>query len=102
MSDAISIFLVIDARFSTVWLCFCALVVDCVILVSVLYVIDWIGTTSSSKSLLIVLSVAIGLLGVVYHVILHGRYGQIVGKRVFCVKVVDVSEQLLIFAQTFR
>jgi uncharacterized RDD family membrane protein YckC len=86
-------------KYRTAWLRFCAGVVDGVVLMPLSLLIDWVGTKLSSPAALIPLGIVASGMGVVYSVLLHGRFGQTVGKRQMRVKVLDVSEAPLTVRQ---
>lgn len=86
-------------KYRTAWLRFCAGVVDGVVLLPLTLLVQWVGPKLSSPVALIPLTVVACGAGLVYSVLLHGHYGQTLGKRQLRVKVLDVSEAPLTMHQ---
>jgi len=96
---------VIEARYRTFWRRFWAGVVDWVVVASSFFVLRQLMAISR----IVIPEPAHGLWQVVgslcssaYSIILHGKYGQTVGKMILRVKVLDLSEQKLRMFQAFR
>ena len=63
--------------------------------------LGWIATRVTSPSLLVLLGAVGSLFALAYSVLLHGFYGQTVGKRLLHVRVLDVRETPLSMRQAF-
>jgi uncharacterized RDD family membrane protein YckC len=86
-------------QYRTFWRRFWAGVIDALVLWPLLWVDEAIGARTGSAPLLVLWSVFYSLSGVAYTIVLHGRYGQTIGKVILGVKVLDVSGSRLSMKQ---
>lgn len=86
-------------RYQTGWLRFCAGVVDSAVLWLVFLPFEWLGRRADAPFGIIALWVVASLVGIAYTVVLHGHYGQTLGKRLLHVRVLDISEGKLSMRQ---
>jgi uncharacterized RDD family membrane protein YckC len=86
------------SRYRTFWPRFWAGILDGFILMPVALVMSWLAMYSSVSALTF-LFVASEALGVTYSILLHGRYGQTLGKKWLGVKVLHVNESRLTMRQ---
>jgi len=71
------------------------LVIDSAILIPFAIALLGIGSQVTSPVALIVLHIAASLFGVAYSVLLHGIYGQTIGKMATRIRVVDLDERAI-------
>lgn len=78
---------------------FCALILDIILLLPLGILEDLIRSSAFSQPLKWTLFFIISLAYIVYFVVMHGLFGQTVGKMLMKVKVLDVSEAPIKFRQ---
>jgi uncharacterized RDD family membrane protein YckC len=93
---------VIEKKYRTFWLRFWAGNVDALVLSPIFLVDDWIWTQHMPIATRVLWFVLSSLAWPIYSILLHGRGGQTVGKRLLRIKVVDVSGEALTMAQALR
>lgn len=86
-------------RFGTAWLRFCAGIVDTVVFLPVVFLLHFLGQRIHSPALLVTLWLVEFACVAAYSVLLHGYFGQTLGKMLLKVKVLDVSESPLSMRQ---
>jgi uncharacterized RDD family membrane protein YckC len=90
-----------DQRYQTFWRRFAAGIVDGVIFIPLGLADSWIWDHVAPGPILVPWLVAYSMSYFLYSVLLHGRYGQTLGKRLLGVKVFDVSGAKLSMRQAF-
>ena len=93
---------VIDKKYRTFWLRFWAGNVDALVLSPIFLVNNWIWTQHTPIATRVLWFALSSLAWPAYSILLHGRSGQTVGKRLLRIKVVDVSGEALTMAQALR
>ena len=91
----------IEAKYLTFWPRFWAGIADAILLMPLGLVDRWIFRLSPSPVLLVAWFSLYSLFGVGYSVLMHGKYGQTLGKMLTRVRVLDVSEARLSLRQAF-
>ena len=86
-------------RFKTFWPRFWAGIVDGIVFMPLSLIDTWIWSNVSTPSLLAPWFVIYSFSFLAYSIILHGIYGQTIGKRFTGVKVLDVAESRLSMRQ---
>ncbi len=86
------------SKYRTFWPRFWAGVVDGLIFLPLSLAASWVSPRAPIP-LLAILYVVTGMMGVAYSVLLHGYYGQTLGKMLLRVKVLDVGESRLTMRQ---
>ena len=89
----------IDPKYRTFWPRFWAGALDGLLFFPVSLLDKWMYTSLASPGVRATWFVVHSFLFTGYSVILHGRFGQTLGKMAFHVKVLDVSETKLSFRQ---
>jgi len=92
-------------RYKTFWRRFWAGMADGVVFLPLIFISKavWSHSDTVPVSLLILFHVLQSLAGHAYKILLHGFFGQTIGKMLFKVKVIDASEEAPItLAQAFR
>jgi len=92
-------------RYKTFWRRFWAGMADAVIFLPLIFISRavWSHSETLPVSLLICFHIFHSVLGQAYQILLHGIYGQTIGKMLFRVKVIDASEEAPItLTQAFR
>jgi len=94
----------IEPKYDTFWERLLAMFVDGLIFWPFRFVDNWFcqNHTSISRGTLLAWSIIYPLLVVTYSVVMHGKYGQTLGKMATKVKVVDISESPLSMSQALR
>jgi uncharacterized RDD family membrane protein YckC len=94
----------IELKYRTFWRRFCAAWIDALILSPLIFLNDLIwGYHSHLSTFLLLLWYAIYcVVFPAYDIILHGKYGQTVGKMVMKVKVLDITESPLSMFKAFK
>ena len=89
----------IARKYRTFWPRFWAGFIDGFVLLPLAWIDSAVWTNISATPFLVFWFVVYSLSGVAYTVVLHGLYGQTIGKRVMGVKVLDISEARLSMRQ---
>jgi uncharacterized RDD family membrane protein YckC len=79
---------------------FCAGFIDGIVLLPVSLAVSW-ASSQAPMPVLVLLVLASGMIVIAYSVLLHGWYGQTVGKKLLGIKVLDLSESPLSMRQAF-
>jgi len=82
-------------KYSTFWARFGAAFIDGIVLLPVLFVLEAVALEQDSLRLLLLAKVVHLWASFAYSILLHGQFGQTVGKMVTRVKVLDVTEKPL-------
>lgn len=88
-------------KYRTVWRRLCAGVIDALVFLPTLWIDDGIRENVRSPVVLVSWAVLYSASWLAYSIVLHGLFGQTVGKRVMGVQVLDVSESRLTMRQAF-
>lgn len=81
-------------KYNTFWPRLFAHVIDGLVLVPIDLLNDWIEKTATDSSLIYSLWYSANTIAIyLYFILMHGYFGQTLGKMLFKVKVFDVSEQ---------
>lgn len=86
-------------KYQTLWLRFWALILDVILLLPLVIITESIKTAGFSAAVKPVLFLLINLVQTIYFMVMHGVYGQTVGKMLMKIKVLDVSESPVKFRQ---
>lgn len=78
---------------------FCALILDAILLLPLAIIEELIKSDGFSQSSKWVLFFIVGLAETMYFVVMHGLFGQTVGKMLMKIRVLDISETPLKFRQ---
>ena len=89
----------VDAKYATFWRRFWAAVLDALLFWPLGWLDEWIWGATRSAAVLVPWYVLYSLSFVAYSIVLHGLYGQTLGKAIMGVKVVDLSEGPLSMTQ---
>jgi uncharacterized RDD family membrane protein YckC len=89
----------IDHKYSTFWPRFWAGIVDWIIFLPWAFLVGWILKQSHSTPLRLLCFMVDSFAFVTYSIVMHGRYGQTIGKMACKVIVLDVSESRLSMRQ---
>lgn len=81
------------SKYSNFWRRLFAIIIDGFILLPLQWLDEYILSGFFSSGSIFIWGVLSSMLGIVYYVILHAKYGQTIGKMVTKVKVVDISEK---------
>lgn len=76
-----------------------ALILDSVLLLPLGILDEWMRTLTLRQEILYILLFGINIASILYFIIMHGLFGQTVGKMLMKVKVLDISESSLKFRQ---
>jgi uncharacterized RDD family membrane protein YckC len=90
----------VEKQYKTFWRRFGSMVIDTLLFVPFSWLDQMIITTFSQGVALFWLSLS-SCLFLLYSILMHGLLGQTVGKMVFRIRVLDLSEQKLAFRQAF-
>ncbi|HEX2882467.1 MAG TPA: RDD family protein, partial [Polyangiaceae bacterium] len=88
-----------DPKYKTFWLRFWAAIIDALVFVPLWVVDDWIWESHAPVWVNLAWYLTFTFSFLAYSIILHGRYGQTLGKRLCGVRVVDISESPLSMVQ---
>ncbi len=87
-------------KYQTVGSRFGALVIDSIVTVPIAFVVSAVTSIfSSNPKFAFISQSATSVVVVFYYILLHARYGQTVGKKVMKIKVLDITEKPITFAQ---
>lgn len=86
-------------KYNTIGARFVALIIDMIVMIPVSLVPFFLVGLGNSIKALIIINVIIGAVPVAYNVLMHGYYGQTLGKMAMKVKVFDVSERKMTLTQ---
>jgi uncharacterized RDD family membrane protein YckC len=89
----------IDLKYSTFWRRFWAGMVDSLVFLPWMFFSDWIYARANSVPWLVFYFIVDSCIFVAYSILMHGRYGQTLGKMVCRVIVTDVTETPLSMRQ---
>jgi len=94
----------VEEKYNTFWPRFCAFIIDGIVFIPVYELSKFIWSHHSGYSTvtLALWHVLFSLSFLAYSILLHGKYGQTVGKMATGVKVVDYSETPLRMSQAVR
>ena len=79
-------------RYCTFWRRLFAAMIDSIVVYPVSFLDDWAYHVAWPEAAGVSVHILYAMIGPIYSVWLHGRYGQTVGKRIACVIVIDQSE----------
>ena len=79
----------IEFKYKTFWPRFWAGVIDGFVLLPLSFLNSWVFANITAKGVLVIWFVYFSLSGLIYSVLMHGNFGQTVGKMVTRVKVLD-------------
>ena len=85
----------IELKYKTFWPRFWAGVIDGFVLLPLSILDWWVFANITAKGVLVIWFVYFSLSGLIYSVLMHGNFGQTVGKMATGVKVLDLSESKL-------
>jgi uncharacterized RDD family membrane protein YckC len=88
-------------KYRTFWRRFIAGFIDGLLLMPISWIGDLISSSKPSTQLVVEWAIISHSASWVYNVLMHGYYGQTVGKMITGVKVVDVSESPISLRQAF-
>lgn len=80
---------------------FCAIILDIILLLPLSIIAELIKSAELSREAKFALFLALNLAQTTYFIVMHGLFGQTVGKMLMKVKVLDVSESAIKFRQAF-
>lgn len=86
-------------KYQTIGSRFLALLIDSMILIPVSFLGMILANFSSSVKYSTVINILLSSAAVVYTILMHNFYGQTLGKMAMKVKVLDISERPITFAQ---
>jgi uncharacterized RDD family membrane protein YckC len=86
-------------KYQTLWLRFLALILDIILLLPLGIAAELIKGDGFSQEVKFALLFIVSLAHTIYFIVMHGFYGQTVGKMLMKVKVLDVSESAIKFRQ---
>jgi uncharacterized RDD family membrane protein YckC len=86
-------------KYQTLWLRFLALILDIILLLPLGIAAELIKSGGFSPKFKFALLFSVSLAQTIYFIVMHGLYGQTVGKMLMKVKVLDVSESAIKFRQ---
>jgi uncharacterized RDD family membrane protein YckC len=86
-------------KYATFWRRFWAAIADALLFWPLGWVDEWVWGATSSTAILVPWYVVYSVSFVAYSIVLHGLYGQTLGKALMGVKVVDLSEGRLSMTQ---
>lgn len=89
----------VDPKYRTFWLRFWAGIIDSLLFVPLWLVDNWIWKIQAPIWVNLAWYVTFTFSFFAYSIVLHGRYGQTLGKRLCGVRVVDISERPLTMFQ---
>jgi uncharacterized RDD family membrane protein YckC len=90
-----------EAIYRTFWPRFWAGIVDGIVFMPISYFDGWVYSKVHWNGVLVIWFVFVSSLPYLYSVLMHGKYGQTIGKMATKVKVVDVSLDKLSMRQAF-
>ena len=98
------IFVMIQRKYQTFWPRFAASMIDGIILMPLAYFAVLIRNYAefTPPFLLLIWRVSYSMAPYTYSILLHGKYGQTVGKMITKVRVLDLSEEPLSMVQAIR
>jgi uncharacterized RDD family membrane protein YckC len=82
-------------KYSTAWKRLTAAIVDSIVLLPLTWVVGYVEQCDSTL-IFIISSALLSVIYSAYFIVLHGLYGQTIGKRIAHIKVVDIEESDLI------
>lgn len=85
----------IELKYKTFWRRFWAGIIDAFLFYPLFLLNLWIFANITAKGLLAIWFILFSLSGLIYSVLMHGKFGQTVGKMATGVKVLDLSESKL-------
>jgi uncharacterized RDD family membrane protein YckC len=86
-------------KYRTLWWRFCALILDIILLLPLVIIAEAVKSAGFSSEVRPVLFLIINLVQTTYFIVMHGVYGQTVGKMLMKIKVLDASESPIKFRQ---
>lgn len=78
---------------------FCAIILDIILLLPLSIIAELVKSAEFSQEVKFALFLALNLAQMIYFIVMHGLFGQTVGKMLMKVKVLDVSESAIKFRQ---
>jgi uncharacterized RDD family membrane protein YckC len=88
-------------KYSTFWRRFIAGFIDGLVLMPITWIDSFVSSSNLSTHLIVEWAIISHSAAWVYNVLMHGYYGQTIGKMISKVKVVDVSESPISMRQAF-
>jgi len=90
----------IETKYQTFWKRLCASWVDGIVFIPFIFIDTWIYNQEISSTSILIYYIFTSLSIYIYSIIMHGYYGQTVGKMALNIKLYSVSEERLGFKRS--